>query len=72
MTTHSEKKFLSDLDLAERWGISRDSVHRWKRSGTIPMPKKLGANCTRWSLEEIEQYEADLEVREGAPKESAA
>jgi prophage regulatory protein len=60
MLTPSDRKYLTDKDLAVRWNVSRDTIHRWKRAGKIPTPKKLGESTTRWSLDEIEQHEAKL------------
>lgn len=50
--------YLSDKQLAIRWGISRPTVWRWaKTDPTFPPPIKLSPQCTRWNLSEIEAWE---------------
>lgn len=51
--------FLSDMALAERWWVSRNTVWRWhrERSG-FPRAVSLSPGCTRWKLSEIEAWEA--------------
>lgn len=51
-------KYVRDVFLADRWGVSRMTVWRWSKEGRIPAPKKLGPNSTRWDLLAIEAYEA--------------
>lgn len=50
-------KWLSDRDVAERYSVSRATVWRWSRSQTIPQPKQLGENTTRWSCIELDQHD---------------
>lgn len=50
--------YLSDKELSERLEISRQTVWRWAREGNLPNPIKLGSNCTRWKLSDIEAWEA--------------
>lgn len=54
---NSPRKYFTDRDLAARWGVSRDTVWRWKRYGKIPHPLKLGDNSTRWLCDEIGAWE---------------
>jgi prophage regulatory protein len=56
-------KYLTDLDLAARWTVSRDTAWRWTKLGKIPNPIKLGDNCTRWLRSEIEAWEAEQECQ---------
>ena len=58
MTTHITVKHLSN-----RWSVSIATIWRWSRLNKIPAPYKLGENCTRWKLSEIEQYEATQEAK---------
>jgi len=60
MENEKQKLFLTDLDLADRYGVCRDSIHRWKRAGRIPRPVRLGDNTVRWSLAAVENYESGL------------
>ncbi|MCZ0928712.1 AlpA family phage regulatory protein [Halomonas janggokensis] len=53
-------KYLSAADLAYRFGVSKATIWRWKREGQIPSPVYLGARCTRWREEDIQDYEKGL------------
>ena len=53
------KIYLTDLQLAERYGISRNSVWRLSRTGELPAPVNLFKATTRWRLSEIEAFEAE-------------
>ena len=53
------QKFFSAQDLASRYGVSKQTVWYWLRIGKLNKPIKLGANSTRWTIETIEQFEAD-------------
>lgn len=51
--------FLRDTDLAERYGVARNTVWRWQRERSdMPRPVRLSPGCTRWRLSEIETWEA--------------
>ncbi len=50
--------YLSDKDLAARFGICRTSVWRWLERRALPQPVRLGANTVRWRLVDIEAFEA--------------
>ena len=51
--------FLTDIEVSNRYGISRPTVWRWAKAGTFPKPKKLNGSA-RWKLEEIQQWEDNL------------
>lgn len=51
-------RYVSDKQLSERLEVSRQTVWRWVREGNLPSPIKLGSNCTRWKLSDIEVWEA--------------
>ncbi|MFC3105012.1 helix-turn-helix transcriptional regulator [Salinisphaera aquimarina] len=55
--------YVTDIQLATRWQVSRNTIWRWARLGRIPSPIRLAANVTRWRLEEIEAYEARAEAQ---------
>jgi len=55
--TYVDVKFLRD-----RYMTSAPTIWRWVREDKMPKPIKIGPNCTRWKLEEIEQWEASREV----------
>lgn len=51
--------FLSDTQIAQRYGVSRQTVWRWASTdGTFPTPIKLSPGCTRWNLTDLENWEA--------------
>lgn len=51
--------FVSDRQIAARYGIGRPTVWAWvKIDPTFPRPVKLSPGCTRWSLPEIEAWES--------------
>lgn len=51
--------FLSDKQLAHRWGVTRQTVWRWHRNDVcFPSPVKLSSGCTRWRLPDILQWES--------------
>ncbi|KAB8180171.1 AlpA family phage regulatory protein [Lysobacter maris] len=54
-----DQRYLSDRDLAVRYGINRATVWRWSDAGTLPQPVKLSPGCTRWRLSDIQAFEAD-------------
>lgn len=51
--------FLTDKQLAARYGVTRPTIWGWTRDDpTFPKPIKLSPGCTRWKLAEIEAWEA--------------
>jgi prophage regulatory protein len=59
MTVNTETLYLSVDQVAQRFGVSKDSIWRWKRNGEFPKPYKLGGS-TRWRLSDIEDWESRL------------
>lgn len=59
----STETYLSDKDLARRYGVSRVTPWRWTERGEFPKPVKLSAGCTRWRLSDLLAWE---ETREAA------
>ena len=51
--------FLSDLDLAKRYSVSRNTVWRWAREREdFPQPVRLSPGCTRWRLFDLQTWES--------------
>lgn len=51
--------YVSDKQLAARFGVSRPTIWRWLKSDpTFPRPFKLSPQCTRWRDDEIVAWEA--------------
>lgn len=56
--TKCQETFLSDIEVAKRYGVSRASVWRWvKNDPKAPKPIKLSPGTTRWKLSELIQFE---------------
>lgn len=56
-------KYLSDRQLAERYGVTVQSIWRWHRDdATFPRSVKLSSGTTRWKLSEIEAWEKSRSV----------
>lgn len=58
MNHQQKEKYLSDRELASRYEVSRVTPWRWAAKGSFPSPVKLGPNCTRWKLSDVENWEA--------------
>ena len=55
----SNPVYVSDKQLAIRYGVHRTTVWRWIRNGEFPKPIKISEGCTRWRLSEVEQWESE-------------
>ncbi len=55
--------YLTDRQVAERYGVSRTTIWLWKRKGDFPKAVRLSAGMTRWRLSDIEAWEASREMR---------
>ena len=53
-----ENLFLTVDQVASRFGVSTDTIWRWKRSGDFPLAVKLSPGTTRWRLSDILAHEA--------------
>lgn len=60
MNAPANTLYLSVEQVALRFGVSKDSIWRWKRRGDFPAPVKLGGTTTRWRLSDIEEWEGKL------------
>lgn len=57
-TDNPDLLYLSVGQVAERYGVSTDSIWRWKRTGDFPKPVRIGPNCTRWRLTDLLEHES--------------
>ena len=56
--------FLSDRQLSDRWGVTRQTIWKWLRNDPgFPRPTRLSAGTTRWRLAEIELWEGSRHGR---------
>lgn len=54
--TFSEPVFLTDLQLAERWQVHRQTLLRWRREANGPAYTRINGRVL-YPLAEIEQFE---------------
>ncbi|KJS05089.1 MAG: hypothetical protein VR73_13070 [Gammaproteobacteria bacterium BRH_c0] len=54
-TTRAVVEWVSDIQLAQRYSVSRATIWRWTNGDEHPLPKpqKIGKNCTRWQLSKV-------------------
>lgn len=57
--------YLSDRDLAARYGVSRGTIWRWVRTRRYPAPVRIGEAVTRWRMDAVTEWEAARPVRRG-------
>ena len=62
MTVQPETLYLSVDQVAQRYGVSTDSIWRWKRAGDFPAAVRIGPNCTRWRLSDILEHEDQMQA----------
>ena len=56
-TLSQEICYLNVEQVAIRFGVSTDTIWRWKRNGDFPKAVRIGPNITRWRLEDILEHE---------------
>lgn len=49
--------YLTDKQVAQRYGVHRTTVWRWVRSGSFPAPKPISDGCKRWADNDIAAHE---------------
>jgi len=63
MTSEAVRTFLTAKQVATRYDVGVATIWRWSRDrDDFPKPKKLGDNCTRWRLSDLEHWEDEREV----------
>ena len=58
-------KLLRRADVEERTALSCSSIYRKMRSGSFPLPIRLGSRAVRWSTAEIDIWLASQPRAEG-------
>jgi prophage regulatory protein len=51
------EKYLSDKEVADRYGVGRATPWRWVKEVGFPPPIKFSAGCSRWNLLAIVDWE---------------
>lgn len=54
--------YLNAGQVADRYGVSTDTVWRWSRNGNMPKSVKLSPGSTRWRLSDLTKHEAQMSV----------
>lgn len=54
------ERYLRDTAVAQRYGVSRQTVWRWAAQGALPEPIKLSEGVTRWRVSDLLAHEASL------------
>jgi len=54
--------FVRDTQLAERYGVTRQTIWRWVREERFPPPVRLAPGTVRWRLGDVEAWESAREV----------
>lgn len=53
--------FLSDVEVAKRYGVSRPTIWRWCQTNPgFPAPKQISPGTTRWALSDLQAFDAQL------------
>lgn len=50
--------YLTSEQLANRLGVARESIHRYRTRGDIPEPDEIVGRSPVWKIETIERWEA--------------
>lgn len=57
-------KFLSQQELAARWGVSESTVFNWRDRGILPYFRVPGSKRILYSIEKIEEFEEQHSYRQ--------
>lgn len=55
----SEEKFLTESQVAERYGVHKNSIRNWVKSGKFLKPIRITEATYRWRLADIERWEEE-------------
>jgi predicted DNA-binding transcriptional regulator AlpA len=53
---HEKKAVYQSSDIMTMFGISRATVWRWVKNGTLPKPVKFGTRLNVWKPDQIEDF----------------
>jgi predicted DNA-binding transcriptional regulator AlpA len=60
------QRYVSDVQLAKRYDVSRSTVWRWASRGILPEPVRISPGVTRWRFDEIERRDAERDAERGS------
>lgn len=55
-----DQLYLTVDQVAQRYGVSTDTIWRWARNGSFPKARRVGPNVTRWRLSDLEAHEQEF------------
>ena len=55
----SEAKFLTESQVAERYGVHKNSIRNWVANGKFMKPMRITEATYRWRLADIERWEEE-------------
>ena len=58
-TDSKTEKYLAPRQVAERYGVTRDTLKRWGSNEGFPAPIIMPGGHRRWSLRDLEAFEAE-------------
>ena len=58
----ADERFLTDKQVAARYGVHHITPWTWARKGAFPQPVKLTSRCTRWRLSDVLAWEGEKGV----------
>lgn len=64
--------YLSASAVCARWGVSRATLYRRIRDGCFPKPVRFAGRIVRWSVRELEDFEARLNADRGGAEVRAS
>ena len=56
--TKTERIALTAEEVANRYGITATTVHRWAQRGAMPPCRVLGRGVSRWMMADLCEWEA--------------
>jgi excisionase family DNA binding protein len=66
----SQKRILTDVEVAERLGVSRFTVRSWRLKGVGPRFLKMG-RAVRYRSQDVDEYERQVLVETHGPSDEA-
>ena len=55
--------YITDREVAARYGVSRPTVWRWLREQHLPQPETIGPNTKRWRVSTLENWDKQRETQ---------
>ena len=55
-----DTRYLTVDQVADRYGVSVDTIWRWKRDRRFPLAVRVGPGCTRWRMSDLIDHESQM------------